>query len=128
MTSLEQIKLELNEAGYKASIVKFRNFNVHRCLATTFDFRIDSGRYRGRKYKLGISFQENGYPEYPPHFVHILNAPQINFTVHSTHDEDDGTWYTFSLPPIDIWDNLASENKNMHTYVRTHLRKFWDQA
>ena len=128
MTSTEQICQELINLGYAAEPVQFHNFSVDNGLAVVFEYPIDVGRYRNCNYKIAISFQESGYPEYPPHFLHILNAPQLHYTAHSEHYENSGKWSTYSVPPNDFWDQLTIQDKNMKAYLNRHVRRFWDQA
>lgn len=125
MNALESIAQELQGLGYPSDIVRFPNFSVDDGRAVVFLYNVDAGSYRGESYKIGISFQETGYPEYPPHFIHIYNPPPLKRTAHARHDDGDGTWSAFSVPPSDFWDNLPIEHKNMKTYLNTHVRRFW---
>lgn len=125
MTSLEVICRELQELGYHSELVRFPNFTVDDGQAVVFDYNVDVGAYRGNSYKIGISFQDTGYPEYPPHFLHIYNAPRLNRTAHAKHAEGTSTWSAYSVPPSDFWDRLPVEHKNMKTYLNRHVRRFW---
>ena len=124
MNSLEPIKNEIEELGYQTKLVGnlFNNTSV-----LTFDYVPLSGRYKNQKFKMGISMKEEGYPEYPPHFLHICNLPVSHLTIHGTYETDDGSWKVFSAPPNDIWDHLPMEGKNMKTYIHSHVDRIWDQ-
>ena len=124
MSSLESIKVELEKLSYKPQI-RSSQFNNKDVLV--FDYNVVSGRYKDKTFKIGISMQEEGYPEYPPHFIHIYNIASTYLTTHGEYDENDKTWKVFSVPPNDIWDKLSSKEKNMKTYVNTHLVRIWDQ-
>ena len=124
MNSLESIKTELEKLNYQPKI-KSSQFNNKDVLV--FDYHVVSGRHEGKTFKIGISMQEEGYPEYPPHFIHIYNIQNTNLTTHNQYDENNGTWKVFSIPPNDIWDKLSFEEKNMKTYLYTHLVRIWDQ-
>ena len=83
---------------------------------------MEHGRYKGQTLALGLSFQENAYPEYPPHFVHFKSPVRTSIaTRHSVHNFEGETWLAYSLPPSDFWDGLDSSQKNMKTYIRRHL-------
>lgn len=130
MSKLEKIQEELDHLGYSAAIVKFPEFPPDGGHAVTFHYMVDTGRYQGNEYVLGVSFQETAYPEYPPHFLHIREAPEIAFarTPYLIHILNGRNWYAFSVPPSDFWDQIPLEQKNMRTYLDRHLRRFWDQA
>ena len=128
MNGIENIREELVRLGRAAKVVRFPGFGVDGGRAVIFDYEVDAGSHRGNSYRIGISFQETGYPEYPPHFIHICNAPPLSRTVHSTHDEGDAKWSVFSVPPSDFWDSLPAEHKNIKTYLNQHVRRFWADA
>ena len=128
MTGIELIRQELVSLGYAAVTTQFPNFTVDNGRAVVFEYEVDSGSHRGKHYRMAVSFQEAGYPEYPPHFIHIYNAPQLQLTAHSTHDEGQGKWSAFSVPPSDFWDHLPVEHKNMNTYINRHMRRLWASA
>lgn len=124
MSIVESIEKELQELGYKARIFTPANHNA----VVAFKYKVDTGRYSGNCYRIGISFQEEGYPEYPPHFIHVCCAPDLALTAHSSYQENEQEWKAFSVPPSDFWDRLPHENKNMKTYLNLHMRRFWDRA
>ena len=129
MNSIEIIRDELTHLGHATNVVRFPNFSVNDGQAVVFLYEVDAGSHSGKSYRIGISFQETGYPEYAPHFIHIYNAPLFNNrTPHLIHDEDNGKWSAFSVPPSDFWDGLPVEHKNMKTYLNQHVRRFWAGA
>ena len=90
--------------------------------AVMFDIKAQSGRYKGKILKVALSFQENSYPEYPPHFVHLKSSITTErFTRNFTYQFEGEEWSAYSLPPNDFWDKLDSSQKNMVTYVRRHI-------
>ena len=126
MNPLEQVCRELRELGYEPTIVSLGGFGAGGLVAV--DYEVATGRYRGRIFKVSIGFQEDAYPEYPPHFVGVANLPDPRIPVHSSHHYNNAVWSMFSVPPSDFWDNLPSSDKNMKTYVRRHLSRFWSQV
>jgi len=117
---LEKVSDELREIGLSPRIVDFTGFSV-LCRAVLFDVEVHHGRYKGKVLTVALSFQENAYPEYPPHFVHLKSSVLTTITKHSTHDFEDENWSAYSLPPNDFWDRLESSRKNMTTYYWRHL-------
>lgn len=83
---------------------------------------VNHGAYKGETLQVALSFQENSYPEYPPHFVHFKSTIKLGeIPVHFTYQFEDEHWSAYSLPPSDFWDKLQSSQKNMKTYVYRHL-------
>ena len=124
MNSLELIKKEMEALGYQTKLTAnlFNNTSV-----LTFDYTPSLGRYKNQKFKMSISMQEDGYPEFPPHFLHICNLPDSHLTIHGTYETNDGLWKVFSAPPNDIWDHLPMEERNMKTYMYSHVNRIWNQ-
>ena len=125
MTVLEKACGELRELGYEPRTVRPDGFAYDLAL---FDYPVDTGRYKGRCLRVGIGFQENAYPEYPPHWVCVAGLSDAQIPTHSSFRYDDADWAVFSVPPNDFWDGLPSSSKNMKTYVRRHLMRFWSQV
>ena len=123
MNAVEKINQELRSLDFHANIVDFPEFNQGRVVV--FDYKVTTGRYRNRTFSVGISFQEEGYPEYPPHFFHVENLPHSHLTRHSVHRSGDAEWSVFSFPPSDFWDALPAADKNMRTYVNRHMLRIW---
>ena len=63
---ISRVRSELADLGYETSIRGWTQGTV-----IEFDYRVEVGNRRGETFRLGISFQENGYPEYPPHWIHV---------------------------------------------------------
>ena len=126
MTILEKVGGELRELGFSPEIIRIDGFGGSGVIV--IDYPVSTGRYKGSTFRIGIGFQEEGYPEYPPHFVLVANLPASDVPVHSSHHHDNVGWSAFSVPPSDFWDDLASPNKNMKTYVNRHLARFWSQV
>jgi hypothetical protein len=118
---LEHVAEELRELHFATRIVEFPSFPVSG-QAVVIDVNVEHGRYKGQTLTVGLSFQENAYPEYPPHFVHFKSSVSTDIaTRHSMHNFECESWAAYSLPPNDFWDGLESSQKNMNTYVRRHL-------
>ena len=91
----------------------------------SFGYEIEAGSRRGEQVMVGVSFQEEGYPEYPPHWVHV--TPPVydgkHGVVQKYHDSNGREWLAMSRPPGDLWDRLPT--KHMATYISEHLRRIW---
>ena len=74
---------------------------------------------------VGLSFQEEGYPEYPPHWIHV--TPPLRDGRGSTEepytDQQGRAWLAMSRPPGEVWDRLPT--KHMTAFMNEHLRKIW---
>lgn len=118
--STERVKTELRSLGYPATVT-----DGPRGLVVVFHYTIEAGSRRGEKINVGVSFQEEGYPEYPPHWVHV--TPPIHDgkggVVEKYHDVQGREWLAMSQPPGDLWDKLPT--KHMKTYISEHLRRIW---
>ncbi len=123
---LERVARELGEIGIKARTVCWQGAGEK---GVVFQLPVQTGQFKGRTLQIGLSFQEDAYPEYPPHFVHFLQeqVEGIRFARHSEHEFEGALWWTFSFPPSDFWDGLDSAQKNMNTFVRCHLFRILDQ-
>lgn len=126
---LEKIKNELYKLNSEFSprVVSFTGFGVDSGNAIVMNYKVPVGRYKGKNFNIALSFQEIGYPEYPPHFIHIAEIPDVILAVNQEHQFEGLQWKAFSVPPSDFWDKLPSNEKNMGTYMRRHVQRFWDQ-
>lgn len=92
-----------------------------------FEYLVETGKNSGRQFHIGISMQEAGYPEYPPHWIHV--SPPVNDglrgSVQPYRTEDGRDWVAMSRPPSDLWDQLPT--KDMRSYLDHHLRRFWSR-
>lgn len=125
MTPLDHIVAELRELGYMPRSIRPAAFDFE---LATLDYHVENGRYRGSCFRIGIGFQEDAYPEYPPHWICVAAMPDTAIRMHSSFRHDGCEWSVFSVPPSDFWDNLAVGDKNMKTYLRRHLPRFWSQV
>lgn len=125
MDSLERVVNELAAIDVAPRIVLDPAFHAQRAVA--FEYAVDVGRYRGRTFEVAVSFQEEGYPEYPPHFIHVKGLSDARVPEHTSFQFEEARWATFSVPPSDFWDRLPASEKNMKTYVQRHLVRFLDQ-
>ncbi len=123
---LERVLDELRDLGLTPRIVDFPEFTTSR-RAVVFSVTVHTGRFEGQTLTLALSFQEQAYPEYPPHFVHFKSSVEISIRKHSTHDFEGENWSAYSLPPSDFWDRLEPSQKNMKTYFWLHLNRVLDQ-
>ena len=125
MTAAEKACLELRELGTEAEIVEIQGFPASQ--AVVLGYRVQSGRYQRQQFQIAISFQEEGYPEYPPHFLHVRSLPDSSLPLYRKHQHDGSEWSAFSVPPSDFWDGLPPQLKNMKTYFHRHMARVWDQ-
>ncbi len=123
---LNQVAEELRQIGFTPKIVEFTNFGASNH-AVLIDIDVKHGRYKDQSITIGLSFQENVYPEYPPHFVHLKSMIHSNFSRHAIHEFEGEEWSAYSLPPSDFWDSLASSQKNMKTYYLKHILRILEQ-
>ena len=122
MSAIEVVERELRELDYRTEIIDMPRFDFGKIVV--FDYSVVAGCYRGRTFRVGVGFQEEGYPEYPPHFVFVADdLGGARLPKYATHDLDG--WSVFSAPPLDFWDRLAPAEKNMKTYLRQHLARLW---
>ncbi len=125
MSAIEKVQRELDDLEFKTEVVT--DSACSQPPVIMFDYSVNNGKHRGRKFRVGISFQEDAYPEYPPHFVHIASPPATRFTKYDSYTYQGLNWLVFSIPPSDFWDSLAPECKNMKQYVYRHLPRVWAQ-
>ena len=123
--SAEDITRELRGLGFAADVLRIPGLGGDQ--AAVFDYRVDTGRHKGRTFRVGVSFQEAEYPEYPPHFVWVAALSSPALPTHSNGHHDGVDWCAFSVPPSDFWDGLPAADKNMKTYMTRHMRRFWHQ-
>ena len=126
MTALEQIEAELMTLGYSPTALSIGGLGGEQ--AAVIDYPVPTGRFGKQTFQVGIAFQEEGYPEYPPHFVWVANLPEPRLPAHSTAKHDGTNWVSFSVPPNDFWDRLPAAEKTMKSYLKRHLLRFWTQV
>ena len=118
--NIEIIITELAGLGYTPVIKSLAARPV-----VIINYAIKTGRYAGKEIALGLAFQEELYPEYPPHWIYLPVralpedwAGELKYT-----DEAGQTWVMLSRPPLDIWDGLPT--KDMRAYMTFHLARFF---
>ena len=121
--SFERVKAELRALGCQTF-----EFDSPHGPVVAFPYKIETGSHKGEEVLVGVSFQEEGYPEYPPHWVHV--SPPIDDrkrgAVESYKRQDGREWLAMSRPPGDIWDRLPT--KHMSAYISDHLRRIWSDV
>lgn len=118
--SVNKVRGELESAGYKT-----QQFDSPLGAVVAFDYSIETGSRRGESVLVGVSLQgEEGYPEYPPHWIHI-NPPLSDGKGGSVrkYEIDGRQWLAMSRPPGVVWDRLLT--KDMQVYIEEHLRGVW---
>lgn len=119
-SSIERVQGELESLGYRTVL-----FDSQQGRVVSFDYTIEVGSQKGAIVTVGLSFQDEGYPEYPPHWIHVtppLDDSKGGSTVTYT-DLVGRDWLAMSRPPGDIWDRLPT--KHMSAYINEHLRRIW---
>ena len=120
MSGLEKIANELKGLGYELSYIE----DTPQGPAVVIEYSIETGKYIGQKVRLGFSFQgDEGYPEYPPHWIHI--SPPYNDQLGGSvqeYESGGNKWLALSRTPGDLWDKLST--KHMQNYLKLHITKF----
>ena len=125
MTPTDIICAELRDMGLDPQLTFANGFIQHTAVALYQ--LVPTGRFKDQTFRLAVGFQEDSYPDYPPHFIYVANLPDSHLPVHSTFEYDNCHWTGFSVPPSDFWDGLPTSQKNMKTFVNRHLLRFWSQ-
>jgi hypothetical protein len=117
--SAKRVQGELESLGYEA-----QTFTSGMGVVVAFNYIIETGSHKGRPVWVGVSFQEEEYPEYPPHWVHVSPPiPDGRGGSVQTYEMDGCQWLAMSRPPGRFWDQLRT--KHMISYINEHLRKIW---
>ena len=118
---VSKVQSQLAELGYCTSLHSWNGKRV-----VEFDYRVEMGSRKGEKVRIGLSFKTTGYPEYPPHWIHV--SPPVDDglggSVQPYETEDGHTWVAMSRPPKELWDRLRV--KDMKAYLSEHMRRFWN--
>ena len=120
--SILKVRAELISLGYELFEFDWQNGRV-----VAFQYTIEAGSNTGTSVLVGLSFQEEGYPEYPPHWVHV--SPPIadhHGGGHAYHTDDGREWLAMSRAPGTAWDRLLQ--KDMGSYIAEHLRRIWREV
>ena len=119
-TSIGRIQAELEALGYGTTLI-----DTPRGIVVSFDYVIEAGLLKGTRVTVGLGFQEDSYPEYPPHWVCV--TPPLSDgkggAVEEFHDGQGRAWIAMSRPPGELWDLLPT--KHMDAYIKEHLRRIW---
>ena len=120
--SVNRVQEELESLGYKT-----QKFNTGIGDVVAFKYTIETGSHKGTPTWVGVSFQEEAYPKYPPHWIHI-SPPISDGKAGSvqTYEMDGHKWLAMSRPPGSVWDQLPT--KHMYAYINEHLRGIWKDA
>lgn len=119
--SLDRIKAEIESLGYPTLVSSSPQGEV-----VSFEYKVEAGSHRNRTVRVGVSMHgHEGYPEYPPHWIHI--SPPIadgqGGAVAQYRDAEDRPWIAMSRPPGPLWDQLPT--KHMSLFFTEHLRRLW---
>ena len=114
------MQAELESLGHETMV-----FDTKRGTVVAFAYMIETGSHKGEAVTVGVSFQEDGYPEYPPHWVHVTPPIDDNKggALERYSDSQGRDWLAMSRAPGDIWDKLPT--KHMDAYIKEHLRRIW---
>ena len=121
----EDVRCMQAELEYLGYITATRDSGQGRVVE--FDYHVETGTNSGKQFRIGVSMQETGYPEYPPHWIHVSPTVDdgLRGSVKRYHTEDGREWVAMSRPLGDLWDQLAT--KHMKHYLDHHLRRFWSR-
>ena len=115
-----RIQVELESLGYKTCLLDSPYGRV-----VAFSYKVEVGPHAGKTVTLGISMQgDEAYPEYPPHWIHIMPSINDGRGGNIYRDEKGREWIAMSRIPGPLWDELPT--KHMSHYLNEHLRRFWN--
>ena len=117
--SIDRVQRELESLDLSA-----HQFDSPQGKVVAFPYTVEVGTHKGEEVFVGLSFQEEGYPEYPPHWIHV--SPPLDDGrggSKSNYESDGRTWLAMSRPPGALWDSLPT--KHMRAFITEHLRKIW---
>ena len=119
--SILKARAELKALGYETFEFDWQNGRV-----VAFQYTIEAGSKAGTPVLVGISFQEEGYPEYPPHWVHVSPPIPDHHGGGQAYCTDDGReWLAMSRAPGSTWDRLPMPKRDMASYIEEHMRRMW---
>ena len=121
--SIDKVQAELEALGFTTSV-----FDTPQRRVVSFNYVIEVGPRKGTELTVGIGFQEEGYPEYPPHWIYVTPplADGKGGAIEEYRDNEGRTWIAMSRPPGDLWDRLPT--KHMDAYIKEHLRRVWSNT
>ena len=94
--SLDKIQRELESFERKT-----QRFDSPIGVVVAFKYVIESGSHKGEPVTVGVSLQEDGYPEYPPHWIHI--SPPLSDGKGGSvqrYEVESREWLAMSRPPL----------------------------
>ena len=119
--SVEKVRGELEVLGYKPF-----EFDWQKGRVVAFEYTIEAGSKTGTAVLVGMSFQEEGYPEYPPHWVHVSPPIPDHHGGGVEYSTPEGReWLAMSRAPGKLWDQLSQQDQDMEAYISEHLRRLW---
>ena len=120
-SSVRLVQQELESLGYKTEVF---DSGTTAGIVVAFDYSIEVGSNKGKQVWVGVSFQEEGYPDYPPHWIHITPPiPDGREGAVQNYERNNQKWLAMSRPPGKLWDQMPT--KYMGSYIKEHLRKIW---
>ena len=125
-TDIDRVAQELKELGYSPWQTTWAEGTM-----IVIDYVVEVGSRAGQRVSLGISFQGEGYPEYPPHWILVsppISDGQTGGSDRTFTDDHGRSWLAMSRPPSDLWDQLCPEQQNMRTYLHRHVRRIWSDV
>lgn len=121
-SNVKRIQWELDALGYTTTLRESPRGQV-----VSFEYDVEVGTHKGSTFVVGLSFQgDEGYPEYPPHWIHV--TPPIDDGkggAVETYSADGREWTAMSRPPGALWDDLPT--KHMYNYMMDHFRRLWSE-
>lgn len=115
---------ELKSLGYEPFVFETNAVGGANSTVVAFNYQIEAGTHAGCTVTVGVSFQEAGYPEYPPHWIHVSPPLPDQHGGGTEYSDSKGQhWLAMSRPPGPMWDRLP--DKHMRFFISEHLRRIW---
>ena len=104
--SATRVQEELVSLGYET-----QTFNSGMGVVVAFNYTIETGSHKGKPVLVGVSFQDEGYPDYPPHWIHVSPPiPDGRGGTVQTYELSGSSWLAMSRPPGSLWDQLPTKH------------------
>ena len=121
--SVDRLEEELRALGYCTRRHASRKGEV-----VSIAYLVEVGAKRGEECRVGFSMGHEGYPDYPPHWLHV--CPPVNDNVGGVvvdYSVDGVTWTYLSRPPgDDVWED--PRNRSAKTLLNDTVRRFWENV
>lgn len=119
--SANRIEEELRALGYCTSRHQSDKGEV-----VSIPYVVEVGPKRNQKHQVGFSMDQDGYPDYPPHWLHICPPVDDNAGGAVAQYSVEGTaWMYLSRPPgDDVWED--PQNRSVKTLLNHTVRRFWE--